>query len=488
MPSKELDFLVSALTTHNPHMSTKGFLDWFAGRREAHRFHIERIPFSGLEGWHFEHATGNLAHDTGGFFTIEGIWVESNFGPVAQWSQPIINQPEVGILGILAKNFDGVLHFLMQAKMEPGNINMVQLAPTLQATRSNYTRLHRGKAPPYLDYFLDRGRTRILVDTLHSEQGARFLRKRNRNIIVETKEDVPLLDDYCWLTLGQLQRLLRHDNVVNMDARTVLSCIPFSGVETQGVGCADIRDALRGIAPVDADWLALDMDPFTLGMLSSTLDTGHSLHSTDEVISWFTELKVRYVLDVEPIPLKFVKGWHVTEDEIRHGKGTYFRVIAVKVEAENREVPCWSQPLVQPCEDGIVAYLVKKINGVPHLLVQGKVEPGNFDVVEMAPSVQCITGSYKDMEDDYRPPFLDEVLAMPGERIRASSMQSEEGGRFYHEENRNLIIEVDDAFPEQVPDNYIWMTMHQLKEFIKFNNYLNVEARCLLPGFTAECP
>jgi oxidase EvaA len=34
--------------------------------------------------------------------------------------------------------------------------------------------------------------------------------------------------------------------------------------------------------------------------------------------------------------------------------------------------------------------------------------------------------------------------------------------------------------PLELPDNYIWMTLKQLKEFIRFNNYLNIQARSLL--------
>ena len=72
----------------------------------------------------------------------------------------------------------------MQAKIEPGNVNNVQLSPTLQATKSNYTRAHQGKSPAYLEYFVNATPYQILLDQLQSEQGARFLRKRNRNIIL----------------------------------------------------------------------------------------------------------------------------------------------------------------------------------------------------------------------------------------------------------------------------------------------------------------
>jgi len=59
-------------------------------------------------------------------------------------------------------------------------------------------------------------------------------------------------------------------------------------------------------------------------------------------------------------------------------------------------------------------------------------------------------------------------------------MQSEEGGRFYQEQNQNMILEVDANFNTEVSEKYCWMTLSQLKDFIKFNNYLNIQSRSLL--------
>ena len=391
------EFLLSASTVQNPLMPSAEFPGWLDERRRAHAFEVEPIPFRELEGWSFEPSTGNLVHVSGRFFKIEGIWVETNYGRLAQWSQPIISQPEIGILGIITRKIGGVLHFLMQAKMEPGNVNTVQLAPTLQATRSNFTRVHRGRTPPYLEYFTGRAGVHTLVDVLQSEQGARFFRKRNRNVIVEVSEDVPVLDDYCWLTLGQIQRLLSQNNIVNMDARTVLACIPF-------VSCGSGSP----LASLDGQ-----AGSFRSDVLESLVDSNRGLHSTEELLGWFTQLKFRYDLNVEHIPLKYVQSWVKTEDSIYHKDGKYFSVIAVRVRAANREVPGWTQPLVRPREEGIVAFVMQRMNGVLHFLVQAKVEPGNFDVVEMAPTVQCLTGSYRSVAAEARPPFLDYVLQAP---------------------------------------------------------------------------
>lgn len=43
----------------------------------------------------------------------------------------------------------------MQAKIEPGNVNRIQISPTIQATKSNFMQTHGGKAPAYLEYFSD---------------------------------------------------------------------------------------------------------------------------------------------------------------------------------------------------------------------------------------------------------------------------------------------------------------------------------------------
>ena len=126
----------------------------------------------------------------------------------------------------------------MQAKIEPGNLNIVQISPTLQATKSNYTQVHNGIKPLFRDYFNGEKQVDVLLDQLQSEQGARFLRKRNRNIIVEVVEGEQLAvpDNFLWITLGQLKQLIREDNLVNMDTYTVISGIPFGSYGTGILG------------------------------------------------------------------------------------------------------------------------------------------------------------------------------------------------------------------------------------------------------------
>lgn len=448
----------SLLTIDHTLNSIEDIKDWIEYRNRNVNVHVESVPFSLLEGWR-QDDSGALKHVSGRFFSIEGISVETDYGDIVSWTQPIINQPEIGYLGILTKEFDGVLYFLMQAKIEPGNVNCVQISPTLQATKSNYRQIHKGLKPNYLDYFVNATPSQIILDQLQSEQGARFLRKRNRNIIIKVETDVELHEDFRWMTLGQIKELMRYDNMVNMDTRTVLSGLKVS-------------DFLSPIDNIEC------MSSLGKGMLLSSM-TNHCRYSMEDHLSWLSSLKSRYDLWVHPYSLSKMNDWQILPSEISRKDNKFFKVIGVKVTISNREVSCWCQPLIQPMQRGICAFILKKIDGVYHFLVQAKLECGNFDVLELAPTVQCLTGDINDPQL-IRPSFLDYVLNVPQKQVVYDTLQSEEGGRFYKEQNRNLLVEADESFSLDLPKHYTWMTLGQIYQFLRFNNYFNIQSRSLI--------
>ncbi|GAA4236142.1 oxidase EvaA [Streptosporangium album] len=436
------------------------FHRWLAKTAEHAYMNVDRIALDRLIGWNHDGMTGNIGHQSGKFFTVEGLKVSFPESPVADWTQPIINQPEVGILGILVKEFDGVLHCLMQAKNEPGNHNGLQLSPTVQATRSNYTRVHQGRPVPYLDYFRDTSRHGVIADVRQSEQGSWFYQKRNRNMVVEVTEDVELLDGFCWLTLGQVHELLTVPDLMNMDARTVLSCMPFSGAGLARTFTPNVGDG------------------FGTSLIRSCDPAEGALHHTDDILSWITEMRSRVDVHAERTPLNGLRRWHHADGKISHETGRFFDVIGVSVEAGGREVGGWTQPMIEPVGTGIIAFLVKQIDGVLHALVHARVEPGYADVVELAPTVQCTPENYDHLPAEARPPFLDEVLGASPDRIRFDTVLSEEGGRFFSARNRYLIIETDGDPGLGRPD-FRWVAAHQLGELLRHSYYLNVQARSL---------
>ena len=459
------EFLKSAFQKEGLFIKTEDVVTWLYEQNKKVHVNINKTTFDQLNNWRYKN--GRLCHESGKFFSIDGIRVNTNWGTKSEWEQPIINQPEIGYLGFIVKKINGVLHFLVQAKIEPGNVNYVQLSPTLQATKSNYTQVHKGKTPHYLEFFKDAKPEQILVDQLQSEQGARFLRKRNRNIIIYLKEEVPLYENFTWLTLAQIKDLMVFDNLVNMDTRTVIAGISYVAGREQEVFY--FNECNKNI----------QKNNIYSKFLKSALYANDSFHAFDNIMAFLTKYKSNYDLSLEFVDLKALDKWVFTDDVIRHIDNKYFEVIPVEVEIENREVFSWSQPLVHPLQEGLCAFVCKEINGLMHFAVQAKLECGNHDIIEFSPTVQCLTGNYRDTAKGALP-FLDYVLNVSEELVVFDTLQSEEGGRFYKEQNRNMLVLADDSITLELPENYIWMTLNQMFMFLKFNNFFNIQARSLI--------
>ncbi|MEV5569968.1 NDP-hexose 2,3-dehydratase family protein [Spirillospora sp. NPDC052269] len=428
--------------------------DWLTEARDGDRMTVRPTPLDEMPGWNVDPGTGDLTHESGAFFTVHGLAVEHGGAPVPRWEQPIIDQPEIGILGLLVREFDGVPHFLVQTKAEPGNFGGVQVAPTVQATRSNYTRVHRGRPVPYLEHFRTPFRGRLLVDVRQSEHGGWFLRKRNRNMVVEITEDVAVLPGFRWLTLHRLHRLLGRDDLVNMDLRSVLGCLPVAG--TDAAACA----------PSDGFHRAL----------TRSLEASRSLHPDADVLHWLTERRTCADVRVRRVPLSGMAGWRHDGAAVTPEGGGSFEVVGVTVGTAGREVDGWSQPVIRPLGTSVAAFLVKRFDGVLHVLAQALAEPGCSDVLELAPTVQCTA---RELDGPNRPPFLDDVLAAVPERVRYAATLSEEGGRLFHARGRYLIVEAAPGDGHEHPE-FRWLTLRQFAALLPHSHYVNMQARSLL--------
>jgi oxidase EvaA len=311
----------------------------------------------------------------------------------------------------------------------------------------------------------------VLLDQLQSEQGARFLMKRNRNIIIQVDDNLPVYENFIWLTLGHVKELLRYDNLVNMDTRTVLSGISYGDLDAEAIRLLQFFINGMGVRKESP------------ALMMSAMQSSGSLNTINDIIHFLTKIKSKYDLIIDKISLWDAKSWVVSDDAISREDGKFFKVIGVNVSISNREVLSWQQPMVQPSHEGICGFVCKTINGVIHFAVQAKLECGNRDIIELAPTVQCLTGDYR-AADSHPVPFLEYLLNAPEYSILYDAFQSEEGGRFFCEQNRNLIVMAGDDFPIDLPDNFIWMTLSQLIFFNQFNNYLNIQARSLIAAIS----
>ncbi len=454
-------FLHSAKARDNAFQSFADTRQWLQNLRSNPGCTVTRIPLHAIEQWYFAEDSGNLKHRSGRFFSIAGLRCTPRHDPAAMWEQPIILQPEVGILGILTREFNGTRYFLMQAKMEPGNAHLVQLAPTLQATFSNYSQIHKGKLPPYTQHFLDPN-ARVISSQLQSETGTRFFRKFNRNVLLDVDEDIEVLPGYRWLTLYEIQHLMGEDDLVNMDTRSVLSNIRY-----------DSPPDLLGDATAFAR--------------SATSEAGMTPGAQAELRAWLGEMRRKHAIDVAPLPLKAVRGWVRDEWAIRHESGGFFEVAGVRVEGGAREVQRWCQPLLKHEGAGLSGFLCADIGGVLQFLIQAKPEPGIAGSVELAPTVS-LSDFRRRAANVAALPHLEYFLNPPADAVLYGAIQSEEGGRFWNLRNRVLVVKVADAGAVRRDERFRWLTLAQLRRLsqaedlgvMPCDSVVNSEARTLL--------
>lgn len=208
-------------------------IEWYEAQVRACQMSIERIQLMQCNGWSMSDDGMSIVHKSGEFFRVDGIRITNSRDREVDggWEQPILTQVgyDGGILGLIRKRINGVPHYLVEAKAEPGNPNIVQISTTVQATFSNIKQAHGGKRTNFVDHFLSPSTTgsRVILDRWMSEDGGRLFNKRNKSMIVEVDAiDVPPVDRYRWLTLNQLVVLTRTtDAIVAPHIRGILAAI-----------------------------------------------------------------------------------------------------------------------------------------------------------------------------------------------------------------------------------------------------------------------
>tara|TARA_B100001013_G_scaffold341142_1_gene265265 strand:+ start:16 stop:798 length:783 start_codon:yes stop_codon:yes gene_type:complete len=203
---------------------------WFLQKRKKPGIKVKRIPLHECKKWSYEKKKGKYFHDSREFFFVEGLRIkETRSREVDYWDQPILTQVgyKGGILGIIRKRFNGIPHYLIEAKLEPGNYKYVQLSPTLQATFSNLRRAHRGRKPKFMNYFESNKNKKheILLKKWGAEDGGRLNQKRNLSMLVEVPESekINITNNFIWMSMWQIKECLKYDSWINPHIRGIIS-------------------------------------------------------------------------------------------------------------------------------------------------------------------------------------------------------------------------------------------------------------------------
>jgi len=200
----------------------------------------------------------------------------------------------------------------------------------------------------------------------------------------------------------------------------------------------------------------------------------------EDVLRWLQDIKDNLPATVSEINLNEVNdGWGLNSETgtLEHNTGGFFKVIGVKTETNIRESgKGWNQPMVDQGTEASVVGLIKKDN---LYLVEAKFEPGNYDRVLLSPTLQVTYDNLNKLHSGRKPLFAE---YFDGEDIKGvikfEHWYPEDGGRFYKKRVKNMLVETNDKI--EIPDNFIWLNMYQLKELLKLDNIMNPHLRSII--------
>lgn len=415
---------------------------WLKSQKNKQKISVKEKDISNLTSWNFN--LKEIFHESKKFFSIIGIRVLSNFYKRKTWDQPIIFQNENGILGILRRVKNEEPEYLLRANVEPGNINKLQISPTVQATKSNYTRVHGGKKIKYLNFFLKK--KEFLINSKQTEQGFNYLLKKNKNILINVNKTIKLAENYRWIKKKNLISLIKKKNILNMDTLSVFSCSIKKNIFDK---------------PVE---------------------------TSKNIKIWLKKMNRTYFIKLKFIPLNKMKDWILTKKNIFHKKKSYFSIIGVAVSAKSREVSYWNQPLIRHRSLHFAGFVTKKINNTTHYLVKFIIEPGyKFGSVTCTVKSSNISNYRRNLNLSIKSRYILKKIFFKkkGSVIKYDAVQSHEGGRFFKSQVRYMVVELKNNQKILIDKTYKWVSHNQMISLIKKGN-LDIEGRLCFACYNFE--
>ena len=211
------------------------------------------------------------------------------------------------------------------------------------------------------------------------------------------------------------------------------------------------------------------------------------LHTFKEIKTWYKKIIKNSKVKVKTIPLNKCKNWKIDKKgKIFHKSGSFYKVEGVRViKSFNREIEGgWDQPMfTEPGFDGgILGLLKKKINNTPHYLVNAKFEPGNYNFIQLSPTVQATFSNIKKAHGGRTVKFLNFFKSPSKNKCKIIFKQwvSEEGGRLRNKRNLGIILEYTGKKEISIESDYKWLTLKQIKDLILENAMINPHLRTLV--------
>ena len=387
-------------------------------------FNKKSITFRNCTKWSFG---STIEHETKNFFKIAGFNIKTNYPKIYKYSQPLIIQNEIGYLVIFKyasklKNF-----YLFQLKFEPGNKNYLQLSPSIQATKSNYTRIHNGKKTRFLKYL--KNKKLIKLNSSQPEQGTRYINKLNKNMIIQLNKKIKIPKNYIWLSKQDIIVLSKINNMLNMDTLSILSCFLKKEIE------------------------------------------GFKINNDKAILKIYNNFKNKFYCKLEIVSLLNLNDWIYTKNFISDLKKKFFKIVSLKIKTNIREVRGWCQPIISDHFKSLNVLFFKIENSVKFYLCKIIIEPGY-----QTPVFTCTVMKKNFTKKNYNIIGLDKKQYTIKKKI-IDVTNSDEGGRFLNNQSKNIACEIKEIKNMQ-KQNYVWISYNQMIDLIK-QKKVSIELRNL---------
>jgi len=405
------------------------------------------IRFTGCQHWRMDDTS--VRHESGRYFSV-------GFVNDGSREHLMIDQPEIGILGFVLSGQGADRRWLAQAKAEPGNVGYVQWAPTVQATRSNYERVHGGEPTLLLELFTGPGP--LIENTLGSEQGDRFLNKFNRNCKVLAPDCFAppgRRGHFEWISNRQLKAKLREDFTLNTDARSVIACGSWHLM-------ADLPDRMFLDGGQDTE-------------IAEALHRSYGDRCTKRqarALELLGEIAEAFPVQLHRTALRELVGHELSDAGVFDCRG--LRVLGYfDCQLPGREVARWQQPLIEEAMVGQHVLLYSVRDGVAFFRTAAYPEIGFHRRAELGPSLQSGEARFR-LEVEALTAMLNEAETL------AEVQQSDEGGRFFRRISRYRVARWHGDPKALSPANGCWLSAGDLEELSRRSGVLSNELRTLL--------
>ena len=197
---------------------------------------------------------------------------------------------------------------------------------------------------------------------------------------------------------------------------------------------------------------------------------------------WYNNIKNSNKAVIKTVHLEKMKKWTYDKKKgvLKHNSGEFFHIEGKRISKSDREVNSWDQPFIKQVDykGGIIGLVRSNIKDMPHYLVDAKFEPGNYNKIQISPSLQATYSNLNRIHEGEKNKVAKKYFSNNYKTIRKFWV-TEDGGRLYLKRNLHWIIQYNGKI--NVPGKtYRWLTLWELDRFIKLGSLVGPHLRSIL--------